>query len=372
MHQYRSCATGCLIALAASGLSAVASADAGSSTAASPEQPLGQAPQQLYYMPPSISPEARAFYDKMLPIVLKDQAARPVARTAADFEARHDALLVGIDARNAAMLKQLNMSAKDLEMAGVGVVDLRPAQYQDDGTILIHVHGGAFVQDSAHSAERGDALMALATGKRIISVDYTVAPKGRWQLVTDQVIGVYKALLADGHPARSIGLYGDSAGGDIVAGSVLKLRDQGVAIPGALVLLSPATDLGLGGDTVVTLRDADPVLNRTEEIRAAFTLYADPADWKNPYVSPVYGDFSKPYPPVLLQAGTKERVLSDSVRLYQAIKIAGGEAELDVYEGMTHVFQSYMMGTPEQKAAYAEIRRFWLQHLVPAKDGDAK
>ena len=274
--------------------------------------------------------------------------------------------------RNVFEVKQMSVSTKDLQMAGVGVVDLRPAQYQDDGTILIHVHGGAFVQDSAHSAEPGDALMAVTTGKRIISVDYTVAPKGRWQLVTDQVIGVYKALLAEGHPARSIGLYGDSAGGDIVAASVLKLRDQGVAIPGALVLMSPATDLGLGGDTVVTLRDADPVLNRIEEIRLAFSLYADPADWKNPYVSPVYGDFSKPYPPVLLQAGTKELILSDSVRLYQAIKIAGGEAELDVYEGMTHVFQSYMAGTPEQKAAYAEIRRFWLRHLVPAKHGEAK
>lgn len=363
MHHHRSCATGFLIALAASGLSATAS-----SAASTPEKP----PQQPYYMPPSISPEARAFYDRMLPIVLKEQAARPVAHTAADFEARRAALLVGVDARNAAALKQLNVLSQDLQMAGVDVVDLRPAQYQDDGTILIHVHGGGFVQDSAHSAEPGDAQMVLATGKRVISVDYTVAPKGRWQLVTDQVIGVYKALLADGHPARSIGLYGDSAGGDIVAASVLKLRDQGVAIPGALVLMSPATDLGLGGDTVVTLRDADPVLNRTEEIRLAFSLYADPADWKNPYVSPVFGDFSRPYPPVLLQAGTKERVLSDSVRLYQAIKTAGGEAELDVYEGMTHVFQSYMAGTPEQKAAYAEIRRFWLRHLIPAKHGDTK
>ena len=366
-HLYRSNAAAratLVVAIAALG---------GTAAWADPQSTAPPVQDQPYYLPPSISPQARAFYDRMLPIVLKSQAARPVARTAADFEARQKQLTAAVEANYAAQLKQLNVCASDLRMGDVPVVEIKPAQYQDDGTVLIHVHGGSFVQDSAHSAVRGAALMIGATGKRIISVDYTVAPQGRWPLVTDQVIAVYKAVQAQGYPARSIGMFGDSAGGDIVAASVLKLRDQGVELPGALVLLSPATDLNLGGDTDTTLRDADPVLNRTDEILAAFALYADPADWKNPYVSPVYGDFSKPYPPVLIQAGTKERVLSDSVRLYQAIKTAGGDAEHDVYEGMTHVFQSYMMGTPEQKAAYAEMRRFWQRHLVPAqREGTAE
>jgi acetyl esterase/lipase len=362
---------GCWIALAALGFAAAASANADDATATPAGQPPVQAaapaPTQPYYLPPSISPQARAFYERMLPIIMKGQAARPVAHTAADFQARRKSLLVGVDERNAAVLKKFNAVATDLNIGGVPVVEIRPLDYRDDGTLLIRVHGGGFVQDSAHSALGGDALMTSFTGKRIISVDYTVAPEGRWPLVTDQVVAVYKALLAEGHTARSIGIYGDSAGGDIVACSTLKLRDQGLPIPGALVLMSPAADLSLSGDTFVTLANADPVLTREDEVRAAFALYADPSEWRNPYVSPVYGDFSKTYPPTLIQAGTKERMLSDSVRLYQAIKTGGGEAELDIYEGMAHVFQAYMNDSPEQKAAYTEIRRFWDAHLVPVE-----
>jgi acetyl esterase/lipase len=103
-----------------------------------------------------------------------------------------------------------------------------------------------------------------------------------------------------------------------------------------------------------------------DRVMPGLKAYADPADWKNPYVSPIYGDFKKGFPPVLIQVGTKELLLSDSVRFYQAIKMAGGEAELDVYEGMPHVFQAYLMNTPEQKAAYAEMQRFWSRHLQPS------
>lgn len=360
MNPHRTGAAAFAIALAAAGGSAAAdTARTNENAAAAAAQP--------YYIAPSISPEARALLEKMLPVVLKAQTARPVAHSAADFQARRAELLAGVEAQNAAVVKQFGIGVAELRLNEVPVVEVRPPQYQDDGTVLIHVHGGGFVQDSARSALRGNALMAAATGRRIYSVDYTVAPEGRWPLVTDQVVAVYKALLAQGHPARSIGVYGDSAGGDIVAASTLKLRDQGLPVPGAMVLMSPASDLCMNGDTFVTLADADPVLNRTGELRLALSLYVDPADCRNPYASPVYGDYGKPYPPVLIQAGTKERVLSDSVRLYQAIRTAGGEAELDLYEGMPHVFQSYLTNTPEQKAAYAEIRRFWQAHLVPAK-----
>jgi acetyl esterase/lipase len=208
--------------------------------------------------------------------------------------------------------------------------------------------------------------MAVETGKRIVSVDYTVAPRGRWPLVIDQVIAVYKAVLASGYKPASIGMFGDSAGGNIVPASILKLRDEGLPLPGAVVLMSPCVDLHLNGDTETTLGHADPTLT-VDEVIPGLKAYADPADWSNPYVSPVYGDFTKGFPPVLIQVGTKEMLLSDSIRLYQAVKMAGGDAELDIYEGMTHVFQSYMIGTPERKEAFAEIERFWTKHLLSTR-----
>jgi acetyl esterase/lipase len=140
------------------------------------------------------------------------------------------------------------------------------------------------------------------------------------------------------------------------------LRDQALPLPGALVLLSPCVDLNLNGDTETTLREADPALDFALN-QAFLAAYAPVEEYRNPYVSPIYGDFSKGFPPVLIQAGTKELVLSDAVRLFQAVKNSGGSAELDIYEGMAHVFQAYMTGTPEQRAAYAEARRFWSANL---------
>jgi epsilon-lactone hydrolase len=91
--------------------------------------------------------------------------------------------------------------------------------------------------------------------------------------------------------------------------------------------------------------------------------YANPADQKIPYVSPIYGNFSKGFPPTLIQAGTKEIVLSDSVRLYQALDQAGIPVKLDVYEGMPHVFQG-MFNTPESKIAISKMNDFLKHYLI--------
>jgi len=317
------------------------------------------------FIPTTISPQARAIYEKLLPIAAAHRAEVKIPHTLAEFDARHDSDIARTEAATLATLKSLNIAVRETQLGGVKVVESTPPQYRDDHTILLHVHGGGFVLGSAKSSLGGDALMALATGKRIVSIDYTVAPRGNWRIVTDQVVAVYKAVLAQGYGAKSIGMFGDSAGGNIVPASVFKLRDQGLPMPGALVLLSPCVDLNLNGDTETTLRDADPALDFALN-QAFLAAYAAPEDMTNPYASPIYGDFKKGYPPVLIQAGTKELVLSDAVRLYQALKTAGGVAELDVYEGMAHVFQAYMTGTPEQHAAYAEATHWWSTYLVPA------
>jgi len=315
------------------------------------------------FVPATISPEARAIYEKLLPVAAAHRAEAKIPHTPADFAALHDADIARTEAGALASVKARNIIVRETQLGGVNVVESTPPQYHDDHTILLHVHGGGFVLGSAKSSLGGDALMALATGRRIVSIDYTTAPRGNWRMVTDQVVAVYKSVLAQGYSAKSIGMFGDSAGGTIVPASVLKLRDQGLPMPGALVLLSPCVDLNLNGDTETTLREADPALDFALN-KAFLAAYAAPEDMTNPYASPIYGDFKKGFPPVLIQAGTKELVLSDAVRLYQALKTAGGAAELDVYEGMTHVFQAYMTGTPEQHAAYAESNRWWTAHLV--------
>jgi acetyl esterase/lipase len=141
------------------------------------------------------------------------------------------------------------------------------------------------------------------------------------------------------------------------------MRDKGLGTPAAVVLWSPWADITETGDTYVTLKQADPILDYPLLLKNAADAYADPADQRNPYVSPVYGDYSKGFPPTLIQGGTKEIFLSDFVRQYRAIDDAGGVAVLDLYEGMPHVFQAVMFDSPESRQAMVKMKKFLAAYL---------
>src|SRR5919112_4314742 len=116
------------------------------------------------------------------------------------------------------------------------------------------------------------------------------------------------------------------------------------------------------GDTYFMLRNDDPFLNIDLD-RCMASAYANSSDQKNPYVSPVYGNFSSGFPPTLIQCGTKEVLLSDSVRLYQALDQAGIPVKLDIYEGMPHVFQTTLYKTPESTLAISKTVEFLKKYL---------
>jgi epsilon-lactone hydrolase len=223
------------------------------------------------------------------------------------------------------------------------------------------VHGGGYVTGGPDFSLGG--WVSGETGLRIISVGYTLAPEAKWDRITDQVVSVLSALEADGYAAKNIAVLGDSAGGGLAAGSILKMRDKGLGLPGALVLWSPWSDITETGDTYVTLQRADPLLNYKLLLKKAADAYADPKDQKSPYVSPVYGDYSKGFPPTLIQGGTKEIFLSNCVREYRAIDSAGGTAVLDIYEGMPHVFQGLVLGGPETQQSMVKMKQFLATYL---------
>jgi acetyl esterase/lipase len=351
-----------ILAAAVSGGVLALAAPAGAQSTAQP------APAPLRaYVPTTISPEAAA-------IMATQHAAlvgpRPPVPNAANFAVLYQFAERAMRAREPDVIKSMGLTVAEREMGGVPVLEVLPKDYKNDGTVLIYVHGGGFILGSAHSSLHGAAIMANATGKRVISVDYTVAPKGQWRLVTDQVIAVYKAVMAQGEPAARIGMFGESAGASIISSTALKIRDQGLPLPGGLVLVSPATDLTGAGDTRVTLADADPVL-WPAAIQPGIDAYAPPADQKNPYVSSVYGDFTKGYPPTLILGGTKELLLSDMVRLERKIREAGGDVRLELYEGMPHAFPGLVLAAPEGKSAMREAVMFWNRHLAGGKGGRA-
>jgi len=249
------------------------------------------------------------------------------------------------------------------KLRDVNVLDIKPKDWKDNGKVLIYVHGGGYTILGANSTLGNAAPVANITGLRVISVDYGLAPFSKWNQTTDQVVSVIQGLKDQGYSLDNIAMYGDSAGGGLIAGSVLKMRDEGVGLPGALVLWSPWTDLTGIGDTYFTLKNAEPFLSEDSMLRNMADAYANPSDQKNQYVSPAYGNFSKGFPPTLIQGGTKEMLLSDFVRLYQALDQAGVPVKIDIYEGMPHAFQTFFHNTTESNIAISKTNDFLKEYL---------
>lgn len=320
-----------------------------------------QEPKPFVHIPDTVSKEAQEFLrtftapPEMPPLPAPDDLAG-WKRTREGFEGF---LMPAADAA----VNRYEPQIDERELGGVRVLDIKPKGYTPDRRVLVYAHGGAYVLFSARSSLGNAALAADATGLRVISIDYTLAPDAKWPAITDQVVAVIGALKEEGHPLASIAVYGDSAGGGLAAAAALKMRDKGLGMPAALVLQSPWADITDSGDSAVTLRAAEPFYTYAQ-LKPCADAYADPKEQRNPYVSPVYADFSKGFPPTLIQGGTKEIFLSHFVRLYQAIDTAGGTAKLDLYDGMPHVFQVPLADAPEGKAAMRKMREFLAKHLA--------
>jgi epsilon-lactone hydrolase len=206
------------------------------------------------------------------------------------------------------------------------------------------------------------APVARASGMRIVSVDYTKAPDVSWKEMQEEVVDVFKALLAQGYRMKDIAIHGASAGGGLATSTVLNLRDRGMGMPAAVVLWSPWVDLTEAGDTMHPLRDAEPALDYERMLRPSALAYAAGLPLDDPRVSPLYANFTRGFPPTLVQEGTKTIFLSGSARLYQKIVEAGQPAFFDIYEGMIHVFQQFPM--PESDVAIRRSVEFMQMRLA--------
>ena len=251
------------------------------------------------------------------------------------------------------------------KLGGVPVLDIRPQGWIDNSKLLIYTHGGAYTLFSAHSTLNSSVSVANDTGLRVISIDYNLAPQSQWNEISDQVLDVIQALTCKDYSLSDIAIYGDSAGGSLAAGSVLKMRDQRLGMPAAVVLRSPWSDITNKGDTYSTLQHADPLLYYPLNLAHCADAYASRDDHRNPYVSPVYGNYTKGFPPTLIQVGTKEIFLSNAVRHYQALDDARIDVKFDPYEGMWHLFATFNWNLPESKLARKKMADFLKVHLKP-------
>ena len=326
-------------------------------------------PDKQIYIPPTISAAAREVLQKLVEAKLY-ATEFPAPDDLAGWEKVYDAA----EARNVSIAEKAlaasHATVSDAQLGGVTVEDIRPNGWNDNGKVLVYLHGGGYCLFSARSTYPVVVPMAKATGLRIVSVNYTPAPRAHFEEIQQQIVSVFDALLEMGYAMVDIAIYGESAGGALTASTVLNLRDQGKGMPAAAVFWSPNTDLSSRDDSTVTLDPDDPVLTYSTLLVTGSKAYAGDVALDDPRVSPLYADLSKGFSPALIVVGTKEMLLSSSVRFYQALEAAGQPVKLDVYEGMWHAFPQY--GLPESKVAVAKSAEFIGDHLNSSQTQPAK
>ncbi|WP_251550710.1 alpha/beta hydrolase [Neobacillus muris] len=220
--------------------------------------------------------------------------------------------------------------------------------------VFLYLHGGAYIMGSCNTHRYLASKLSAATGARMLVPEYRLAPEHPYPAALEDAVTVYRWLLSTGFSPEKIILGGDSAGGGLTVSTLLTLKEEREALPALAVLLSPWTDLAGTGESMETRAAADPWLT-PEQTRSAPALYIQDLDPKNPIVSPIYADLSG-LPPMLVHVGNDEILLSDSVRLVDRVRAAGGEASLKVWDDMWHVFQSFAI--PEGQKSIDEIGKF--------------
>jgi epsilon-lactone hydrolase len=217
----------------------------------------------------------------------------------------------------------------------------------------VSVHGGGYLFGSASDYRNLTGHLAKAIGCRVLNVDYGLAPENAHPGPVNDSVRAYQWLLDQGYRPEHIAISGDSAGGALALATLLKLRDDGVALPAAAVPISPWTDLEALGASMTSNASKDPLI---EEVgtKGAAQVFLGGGDVRDPYAAPLHGDYAG-ICPIYIQVGADETLLDDSTRVVTRAREAGVDVRLDVIPGMQHVFQIAAGIVPESDDAIARI-----------------
>jgi monoterpene epsilon-lactone hydrolase len=247
-----------------------------------------------------------------------------------------------------------------VDAGGVAAVRIITRASRSDRHVLF-LHGGAFVTGSSSLYRHLTWRLVNAARARLLSVDYRLAPEHPFPAALDDAVAAYRWLLADGADPRQVAVMGDSAGGNLAFAMLLKLRDEGLPLPGAAVGLSPWLDLALESPSLKANAEADPMLN-ADEAPKFVRYYLAGADPRMPYASPLYGDLSG-MPPALIQVGSDEILRDDAVRMADRLRAAGCRAELEIWPRMPHVWHLFATVLPEARWAIERLGTFLQSRL---------
>jgi acetyl esterase/lipase len=246
-------------------------------------------------------------------------------------------------------------------IGGVGAIEVTVPGADADGVIL-YFHGGVYVIGTAAATVPLVGELARRTGTRAITLDYRLAPEHPYPAAVADAQDAYQGLLEQGVDAGQIALAGESAGGGLAVATLLALRDAGIPLPSCAFLMSPYADLTLSGDSIADRAAVDRTLT-PEGLRLRILDYVAGADASDPLISPVFADLTG-LPPLLIQVGSNEILLSDALRLAERAATDDVTVTLDVTDGVGHVFQAFAAMLDEADAALVRASAFLRTNLA--------
>ncbi len=239
--------------------------------------------------------------------------------------------------------------------------------------VVMYFHGGGFQVGSLSSHLEMMANISAAAEARVLGVDYRLAPEHRYPAAHADTHAVYDWLMNHRIPSHQVALSGDSAGGGLALSLLLWLRRQGRPMPAAAWVMSAWTDLTASGTAYQSRAALDPIHQRGMILAMAANFLGAAADPADPMVSPLFAapEQLAALPPLLLQVGERETVVSDSQDFAARTVAAGGVAELQIWPGMIHVFQQFARELPEARAAIAQGGAFLSKHFDAASSKES-
>lgn len=263
----------------------------------------------------------------------------------------------------------LDAALESVDAGGVPGLWVTAASARSD-RVLLYFHGGGFQVGSTRSHAELMASISQAAGCRVLGIDYRLAPENCFPAPLDDAQTAFRWLRSQGFGASHIALGGDSAGGGLALSTLLALRNAGESLPACAVLLSAWTDLTASGEAYESRAASDPIHQRPMILAMARNYLGATADATDPLASPLFADLTG-LPPLLLQVGDRETVLSDSTAFADKARAAGVKVELEVWEEMIHVFQQFPAELVQAREAIAVIGTFLRRHADNAESATA-
>jgi acetyl esterase/lipase len=258
-------------------------------------------------------------------------AARPKPADLAEMRANSDARAKQFPVPGDATVEPITVNGVKAEWTSTPGADASKA--------ILYLHGGGYVLGSLDSHRHVAVEIGRVSGTRTLALDYRLAPEHPFPAPVEDTVAAYRYLLDSGIAPRNICIAGDSAGGGLAVGAMLAFKEAGLPLPGCAWALSPWVDMEALAPSYADRAATDPTVQREGILWMARTYMGD-ADPKHPHAAPIHGDLTG-LPPMLIQVGSVETLLDDSLMLARRAAIAGIPVELQIWPEMIHVWHLF-------------------------------